>query len=149
MEDTLEKSKTLLVRDGKLIPVAFIHHENIIDVIGLSFRDIYEKNMQLLFLKRLTKKKHADAIFIVTESWFVTTDKKDLTIEPAKHPMRKECIFIYGECEEGNITLVQIFDHKDGEIVFGEKIDTSEPISLKFDFGIKKKKQDKDLRNLS
>lgn len=150
MEQTLEKAKMLLLRDGKLMPVAFMHYENNIDVIGLSFRDNDEKNRQLSHLKKLAKKNKADAIFVVTESWYVTTDKKDLAIIPSKHPMRKECIFIYGECEEGSITIMQIFDKKNEEFNFGEKIEMGEAISLKFDFGIKnKKKQNKYLRNLS
>jgi len=150
MDQALEKAKILLLRDGHLVPVAFMHCENNIDVIGLSFKDRADKNRQLSFLKKLVKKKNADAIFIVTESWVITSDTEDLTIEPSKHPMRKECIFIYGECEEGDITIMQIFDKKNEEFVFGERVEHIGAISLKFDFGIKdKKKQNKDLSYLS
>lgn len=148
LEGTLEKAKELLLRDRRLVPVAFVHFEKIIDVISLSFRDNNEKSCQLSLLKKFIKEKHADAILIVAESWYVTTDIKNLRIEPSKHSMRKECIIIYGECEEGSISLMQIFDNKDGEIIFGEKIDRKN-ISMKFDFGINKNKQNTDLRNLN
>src|SRR3972149_6258886 len=148
MEETLKTAKSLLIKDSKLIPVAFVRSEDNVDVIGLSFKD-NEENMQLFLLKKLVKMKNANAIFIVTESWYVTSDKKDLKIEPSKHPMRKECIFIYGECEEGNITLMQVFNRKDNdEIVFGEKLDHIDCVSLKFDFGIKENKK-QESRNLN
>lgn len=95
MEDTLEKAKELLLRDGKLVPVAFMYFENNIEVIGLLFRDNHEKNLQLSFLKKLVKEKKADAILILTEAWYVISDKKCILTEPSKHPMRRECIFIY------------------------------------------------------
>ena len=137
MADSLEQSKKLLLRDGKLMPVTFVWHGYNVDIIGLTFRDNDQKNRQLALLRRLVKEKNANAVFVIVESWYVTSNKIDLMIEPAKHPMRKECIFIIGECEEGDVTMMQIFDKKDGKIIFGEKTDIDKINSLKFDFGIK------------
>ena len=152
MEECLDQSKELLLRDGYLMPVAFVMHKDNFDTIGLSFRDNDEKNRQFTLLRKLVKEKNANTVFVIIESWYVASNKKDLTIEPANHPMRKECIMMIGECEEGNITIMQIFDRKDGEIIFGEKIDMTEMgeiDSLKLDFGIKKKGQNKNLKELS
>lgn len=150
MEFNLEKAKMLLLRDKKLMPVAFVSLENYIDIIALSFRDKAEKNLQLTLLKKFIKKINADAIIIISESWYLTTDQDNLDIEPALHPMRKECIFMYGECKEENITIAQIFETKDEEIVFGEKIYCNGHFASKFDFGIKtRNRQNKDLRNLN
>ncbi len=145
MEFDLEKAKFLLLKDKKLVPVAFLHTGNHIKVIGLSFKDNEEKNLQIYLLKKLVKEEHADAIIVLAESWYVITD--EISIEPSKHPMRKECISIFGECEEGNINITQIFENKDGEITFGKRIDFEEQI---LNFGIKKvRKQRADLRNLN
>lgn len=154
MEDILETAKMVLEKDGKLVPMAFMKHNDNVDVIPLSFRDNDEKNRQLSTLRDTVKKKNADAIFIVTESWYVTSDSCHLAIEPSKDPARKECILMMGECEDGNTAIMQMFDREDGKengkIVFGEKIDMGETISLKFHFGIKdKKKQNKGLRDLN
>jgi hypothetical protein len=85
-------------------------------------------------------------MFIVIESWYVTSVKKDFSIIPSKDPMRKECIFVVGECKEGEVTIMQKFERnerKNGEkdeFIFGEK----EYIDIgfsKFSFGIKKIKR--------
>lgn len=156
MEDSLDHAKEILLKEGRLVPVAFLHYGNNVDIIGLLFEDSTERNMQFSLLRKSAKEKNAEAIFTIIESWYVTVDKKDmadkkhLQVERSKHPMRKECIFIYGECEEGGTTMVQIFDREGEKIVFGEKVDLKETVSLKFDFGIKNKnKQDKNLRDLS
>ena len=150
MEDSLEYAKKLLLRDGMLLPVAFIVSGDNIDIIGLTFRDNDEKDQELFFLRKLVREKNAYAVYVIIESWYVTSNKIDLTVEPSKHPMRKECIFLIGECEEGDVTILQIFDRKDGEIIFGEKTYIDKINSLKFDFGIKERnKQNKDLRDLS
>ena len=150
MEDSLEYAKKLLLRDGKLLPVAFIIYGDNIDIIGLSFRDNEEKDQELVILRKLVRKKNAYAVYVIVESWYVTSNKIDLTIEPSKHPMRKECLFIIGECGEGDVTILKMFDRKNGEIIFGEKTDIGKINSLKFDFGIKDmNKQNKDLRDLS
>ena len=150
MEDCLVSSKELLLREGKLMPIAFVFGDDV-DLVGLTFRDNEDKTRQLALLRELVSAKNAYAIFVIVESWYVTSDKKELEIEPAKHPMRKECIFLVGECEEGNITIMQTFDRNDGEIVFGEKIEMGKIESLKFDFGIVKKgkQQNEKLRDLS
>lgn len=156
MEDSLDRSKEIILKDGRLVPVAFLHYGNNVDIIGLLFEDSTERNRQFSLLRKSAKEKNAEAIFIIIESWYVTVDKKDmvdkkrLQVDPSKHPMRKECIFSYGECEEGGATMVQIFDREGEKIVFGEKVDLKETASLKLDFGIKdKNKQDKNLRDLS
>jgi hypothetical protein len=140
MKSMLKTAKFLLLRDGKLVPAAFIHFGNNIDVIGLSFGDNYEKDQQLFVLKKLVKDKNADAAFIVSEAWMVSTDKADFTIKPSTHPMKKECIHLYGECKEGNMSIMQIFEHINGEIIFQEKIDMKDVVSPKFNFGIEDKK---------
>lgn len=150
MENSLEYAKNLLLRDGSLLPVAFIVYGDNIDIIGLTFRDNEEKDQELIFLRKLVREKNANAVYVIVESWYVTSNKIDLTIEPSKHPMRKECIFIIGECKEGDITMMQIFDRKNGEIIFGEKTDIDKISSLKFDFGIKEINiQNMDLRDLN
>lgn len=147
MEDTLEKSKELLLRDGYVRPVAFIYYENEVDIIGLSFKSEEDKAKQIFALGKLAKMKKADAIYIVAESWYVTSDKKDLSIIPSKHPMRKECIFISGECEEGDVTITQKFERKEikneekEEIIFGENDDIDTIGFSRFNFGIKKMKR--------
>lgn len=150
MEATLEKSKSLLLRDGKLVPVAFIKCANDILVTPLSFEDNDKKNQQLRILRGEVKKKNADAAFLVTESWYITSNSMHISIEPSKHPMRKECIMMIGECEDGNISMMQIFEHNNEKIIFGEKIDMNDPISTKFEFGIRHRHaQNENLRNLS
>lgn len=147
MEDTLETSKKLLLRDGYISPVAFMHHEDTMDIIGLTFKDEKEKEKQIYILGKLAKMKKADAIYILVESWYVTSDKKDFGVQPSKHSMRKECIFIYGECEEGKVTIMQKFERKEikggekeekEEIIFGEKDDIYDIGFSRFNFGIKK-----------
>lgn len=154
MEDMLETAKVLLIKDGKLVPVAFMEHHNNIDIIPLSFRDNDEKVRQLSILKDTVKKKSAEVVFMVTESWYVTAESGNLSTEPSKHPMRKECIMMIGECEDGNFSIMQTFDREcgmeDGKIVFGEKIDIEETVSPRFNFGIKdRKKQNKYLKDLN
>ena len=113
MEDTLEKSKELLSRDGYVSPVAFICYGDRVDIIALSFKNEEDKEKQIRVLGKLARMKKADAIYIVVESWYVTSDKKDLSIIPSKHPMRKECIFVSGECEEGDVLIIQKFEIKE------------------------------------
>ena len=155
MEDLLQTAKVILEKDGKIVPMAFVYHHNTVDIMAMLFRDRDEKNKQLSVLRDIVKKKNADAIFIVTESWFVTTDSSSpLNIEPSKDPRRKECIMMMGECEDGNDTIIQIFDREggkeNGKIIFREKIDWKESISWKFNFGIKdRKKQKIDLKDLN
>lgn len=154
MEDFLGTAKMALEKDGKLLPMAFLKNDDNIGIIPLSFRDNDEKNRQVSALRIIAKKENAEAVFIVTESWYVTTDNGHVEIEPAKDPKRKECVMMMGECEEGSIAIVQLFDREDGEengkITFGEKIDMEDSISTRFNFGIKdRKKQDKRLRNLN
>lgn len=59
--------------------------------------------------------------------------------------MRKECIFIVGECEEGDITIMQSFGRKRGEgnkeIIIFEDMHDIDTISSNFNFGIKKRKK--------
>jgi hypothetical protein len=149
MESVLEDSKTLLLKNGRLAPLAFMKCNEEIGVIPLSFRDDHEKNRQISILKVLVKKMNADAMFVVTESWYVTSYGGCIETEPSKHPMRKECIMMTGECEDGRISIVQLFGHEDDSIVFGEKMDMGMPDSSKFNFGIMKKVHDEKLRNLN
>lgn len=151
MQHISEKAKMLLTRDGKLIPVAFVHYDNDIEVLGLSFRNNDEKEIQFLFLKKLVEKKNADAICTVIESWYVSDIKENITVSPSNHPLRKECILLYGESEDSRITIIQLFENKNGTIVFGEKIEDYEDIiSLKFNFGIlNRRKQNTNLGYLS
>jgi hypothetical protein len=150
LDKALEDAKMLLLRDGKLMPVALMYHKNNADALGLSFKDKKQKDEQLSLLKKLVRLKNADAIFVIVESWYVTTDKEDLTIEPSKDPMRKECIVVFGEYESGNLTVMQIFGRKDEKIVFEKKLYMEESISGKFDFGIKNriKNRNKNLTNV-
>jgi hypothetical protein len=144
MESTLEKSKELLLRDGYVHPVAFIYYGNEVDLVALTFENQEDKVKQIYALGKLAKMKKADAVCIVAESWYVTTDKKDLDTMPSKHPMRKECILISGECKEGDIAITQKFERKEikneskEKIIFGEK-DIDTVYSSRFNFGIKKK----------
>lgn len=150
MKHTLEDAKTLLLKDGGLMPVAFVKHGNNIDITPLSFEDSDKKDQQLHFLRNIVKKKNADAIFIVTESWYVIADNGHIVSEPSKHPMRKECIMIIGECEDCSMSIIQTFDRKDGKIIFGENVDIEETVTTKFNFGIEnRKRQNKNLRNLN
>lgn len=145
MECTLEQSKELLLRDGYVRPVAFIYYGNDVDVVGLSFENQEDKVKQMYALGKLAKMKKAGAICIVAESWYVTSDKKYLDVIPSEHPMRKECIIITGECQEGDITIMQRFERKEiknenkEEIIFGEKDDVGAINFSKFNFGIRKK----------
>lgn len=138
MEHTLEKSKELLLRDGYVAPVGFICYGDNMDIIPLTFKNQEDKEIQISALGKMVRMRKADAVFIVIESWYVTSDKKDLSIIPSKHPTRKECIFIVGECEEGDVTIMQKFerDEKD-EFFFGKKEDIDIGFSI-FKFGIKK-----------
>lgn len=148
MEETLEKSKQLLLRDGYVTPVAFMSCENTVGIIPLRFKNHEEKMMQMQALGEMAKVKRADAVFVVVESWYVTHDKVDLSIVPSKHPNRKECIFIIGECEEGYVTLVQTFERREmkgkgkgkkkEEFIFGGQDCLSDTGFSVFKFGIKK-----------
>lgn len=141
MEYNLECARHLLLRDGKLIPVAFLRHGNEFNIIPMSFRDENEKDVQVAALRELVKKKNADVIFMIVESWYVTYEnKEDLDIMPSEHPMRKECVFLVGECEDGRVAMTQIFERENDKIIFGEKIDMNESYSTRFDFGLKDKK---------
>lgn len=140
MEDSLEKAKNLLLRDGKLVPVAFIYHGNNVDIICLTFKNAFEKDIHIRMLKKMIKKKNADAIFMITESWHVASKEKNLNIIPSKHPLREECIFLVGECEHGRIAMMLPFGRKNKEIVFGKKFDMNGMAFTRFDFGLKDKK---------
>ena len=143
MISNLEYAKTLLARDGKLSPVAFLVYRDNIDIIGLSFRDDNEKIIQIKMLRKLVKEKDADAIFMITESWHVCTNKdEDLDIKPSENPMRKECIFIVGECENTRISMMQTFERENDKIVFGERIDMDGSETTRLNFGLKDKKYD-------
>jgi hypothetical protein len=141
MENILETAKEILVHNENLVPMAFMKYKDNVDIIALSFGDNDEKNRQLSVLKDRVKKKNADAVFVVTESWYVTSNSGYIVTEPSKDPSRKECVLLLGECENGNFSIMQLFDRKDKKIVFGEKIDIGESISSKFDFGIKNRKK--------
>lgn len=145
METHLESAKSLLLTDGYLVPVAFVYCGNIAYIIQLSFKDQEDKEKQIALLRAVVEEKNADAVFTITESWYVMADK-DLNIAPSEHPMRKECIFLIGECEEGDITLIQIFERKNiddhEKIVFGEKKDIGiSHFFGKLGFGIKDKRK--------
>ena len=143
MTSNLEYAKRLLVRDGKVIPVAFMVYGNDIDIIGLSFRDEDEKVIQIKMLRELVKEKNADAVFIITESWHVCTNNaEDLFIKPSDNPMRKECIFVTGECENTRISMILSFERENDKIIFGERIDTDGLETTRLNFGIKDKKYD-------
>lgn len=149
MEYALKKSKELLLRDGYVRPVAFMHYGNNVDIIGLTFKNQEYKEKEIYILGKLARMKKADAIYVVSESWYVISDKKDLSIIPSKHPMRKECILISGECQEGNITVTQKFERKKikngekEEIIFEEK-DVIDIGLSRFSFGIFDKKEMND-----
>jgi len=150
MEHNLEFARHLLLKDGKLLPVAFMICKNEMGVIPLSFRDVNEKNMQVAILRKLAKEKGADAVFMITESWYLGTNKvEDLGGSISNHPMRKECIFVTGECENGRITVIQTFERENDKIIFGEKIDMDDVNITRFDFGIKDKKYDTDKISLN
>lgn len=83
------------------------------------------------------KVNKADAVFIIIESWYVTTDKIDESIIPSKNQNRKECIFVIGECKEGDIGISQHFGRKKGKIIFEDKIEMKGMKSTIFGFGIK------------
>lgn len=159
VEAIFEQSKRLLVKDGYVAPVAFVKCGNNINIIELKFEDDATKNKQLRILKEIVKDKNADSIVIVVESWLVIAGDINIGVSPSKHPMRKECILITGECEDGNVSAAQLFhrdrDNKD-KIVFGEKMDLDKGLFSKLDFGIckenkkyNKDKQNIDLRDLS
>ena len=153
-DDILETAKTLLVKDGRLAPMAFMVCGNNVNIKALSFRDNNEKNRQLSLLRDDVKKRNADAVFVLAESWYITSDSSDIKVAPSEDPTRKECILMTGEDENGHFSIMQIFDRgggkENGKIIFGERVDIVEPISLKFNFGIKdRKKQNVGLRDLN
>lgn len=152
MEGILQTAKVVLKKEGNLVPMAFVYHDDIVDIIALLFRDRDEKDRQLSMLRDVVKKKNADAILFVTESWYVTTVNEKIDIAPSKDPRRKESIMILGECEDGNNTIIQLFDRKggkeNGKIIFVEKMDMGETISWKFNFGIKDRKKQKIERKI-
>ncbi len=139
MEDALEKAKSLLLRDGYLAPIAFLFSEKEVHIISLTFKNQEEKEEQVMLLRNIAELKNAEAIFLVIESWYVTSDKMDINMMPSKHPMRKECIFLVGECEEGNATIMQQFEREKDKIIFGEK-DNINIFGSRFNFGIKDRK---------
>ncbi len=138
MEEYLEKANILLLRDGHLDAVGFIFVGKEIGVCPLRFKDAKEKHRQLNALKMFAKIKKADAVFVMIESWYVTSDKRDEKIIPSKHPDRKECIFVIGECREGNITIKQNFGRKHDKIILEDKVEMSGVETETLDFGIKK-----------
>lgn len=152
MMHNLEQAKKLLQRDGYVAPVGFIYYGNKVDIIGLSLKNQEDKEMQILTLGKMARKKKADAVITVIESWYVATDKKDLNIVPSTHPARKECIIAVGECEEGDILMTQLFERserKNGEkekdeFIFGEKLEDMDIGFSRFKFGIYKKDKDTD-----
>jgi hypothetical protein len=145
MEDVLQTAKEILVKEGKVLPIALVIRDGNIDRIPLSFRDENEKISQISMLKDFVKNKNADIAIVVTESWYVETDSGHLTMSPSKDPRKKECIMIIGECEECGVALIQLFgkeeDKENGKIVFGKKIDDLGNFSSKFNFGIKDRKK--------
>lgn len=150
MTSNLAYAKRLLVRDGKVVPVAFVVYGKNIDIIGLSFRDDDEKIVQIKMLRELAKEKNADAIFMITESWHVRTNKaEDLYIKPRDNPMRKECIFVTGECENARISMMQTFERENDKIVFGERIDMDGLETSRLNFGLKDKKYNIDKISLN
>lgn len=137
MEENLEKAKTLLLRDGYVTPVGFVFTGKQIGVCPFRFRNEKEKVKQLSAFKMFAKINKADAVFVIIESWYVTTDKKDGNIVPSKDPNRKECVFVIGECKEGVITITQKFGRKKGKIIFEDKDEMIGMESAIFNFGIK------------
>jgi hypothetical protein len=153
-DDILETAKTLLIEYGRLAPMAFMVCGNNVEIKPLSFRDNDEKNRQLSLLMNDVKKSNADAIFVLAESWYITSDSSNIRIAPSEDQTRKECILIVGEGENGHFDIMQIFDRdggkENGKIIFGERVDIGETISSKFNFGIKdRKRQNVGLRNLN
>lgn len=144
MKGILENAKSLLSRDGRLVPVAFMCIGNEIGVTPLNFKNREEKERQVALLTKVARLKNADALIMVAESWYVASNKP-LEISPSKHPMRKECICIVGECEEGDFTITQKFEREediDGDrIIFGERDDMDIFGFSTFNFGIKNKKK--------
>ncbi len=146
MEHTLEQSKKLLLRDGYVTPVGFICYGDKIDIVCLTFKNQEDKGIQIGALGKITRTKKADAVFIISESWYVTSVKKDFSIIPSEHPMRKECIIVVGECEQGDVNIMQKFErHKreneeKDDFIFGEKEYNDTGFS-RFSFGIKKQKR--------
>ena len=144
MEHMLEQAKTLLLRDGYIAPVGFIHYGNKIDIIGLRLKNQEDKEMQILALGEMARVKKADAVITVIESWYVVSDKKDLNIVPSKHSARKECIIAVGECEEGSVMIIQKFERrvrkngKKDKFIFTEKEEDMNIGFSRFKFGIEK-----------
>lgn len=141
MKRALENAKELLLKSGRILPVAFIYSENGVGIIGFPFKNRIEKEIQVSNLIELVEIENANAIFFIIESWYVVSDKKDLDIEPSKHPMKKECILLFGECEDGNITMMQKFEREKDEIIFGEEIDIDSLGFSRFSFGISDKEK--------
>ena len=144
MEEILENAKSLLSRDGYIAPVAFLCIGNEIRVIPLNFKNREEKERQVVLLTKVARLENADALIMVAESWYVISNKPSLEIEPSKHPMRKECIFVIGEYEEGDITISQQFEREDKEgdrIIFGDRDNMNTSGFSKFNFGIKNRKK--------
>lgn len=137
MEENLEKAKTLLLRDGYVAPIGFIFIGKQIGICPFRFRNEKEKARQLSTFKMFAKINKADAVFVIIESWYVISDKKDESIIPSKSPNRKECIFVIGECKEGVISISQKFGRKKGKIIFEEKEEMKGTESVIFSFGIK------------
>lgn len=151
MGHSLEQAKKLLLRDGYIAPVGFIYYGDKIDIIGLRLKNLEDKELQIYALGEMARVKKADAVLTIIESWYVVSDKKDLKIVPSKHPERKECIIAVGECEEGNVMMVQMFDRskrkneEKDEFIFGEKIEDMNIGFSRFKFGIEKKEKNSDL----
>lgn len=123
MEGILDDAKSLISKDGYIAPVAFMCVGKVMHIVKLNFKDKEEKEKQISILTTMARIQKADALIMVVESWYVASDRPNLEIEPSKHPMRKECIFIVGECNEGKVTIAQKFEREKGEnrdrIIFG------------------------------
>lgn len=153
--DMLNTAKAILSSSGELIPTAFIYSKSGIDIIGLMYEDNEERHGHFSLMRKLIEEKEADSAFIISESWLVESNITNIDVCPSEHPMRKECIFAYGECEEGYVTIVQIFEREGDKIIFKEKVDTDNYksdkfVSKNFQFGIyKKEEQDINLSHLN
>lgn len=135
LNDFMNVAKQNLEKDGYLMPVAFlVRNFEVIGILGLTFQDEEEKEIQYIGLGNLAKKNIADGIIVINDVAMrmlknPTPDEihaaiYDPTERPLSYPesMRQEAIALiyHNLVTSENQIMLQIYK-KNGDIIeYGE-----------------------------
>ncbi len=122
MNQSLEKAKSFLVKDGGVEPVAFLMTKGSVRVMPLVFEDLEEKRFVQAVVKAMAKNVRADAVVVVAEAWMAKCQKDEaedfFSRSVSEIPGRVECIVVSGASASGNLQLIAEFGRDNEKVVF-------------------------------